>query len=280
MTNRILINAGPTDRGAHRLETFARCPQLFAYKYVLKLEMPRTMPLVRGSLGHVGLAHVYARRLARAKKLDPEMYWEPHQAIDLAVPEHGQLGQKLAPLAKEALTAYEEYWDSEVSEIVAVEHPIATTVGGYRYTGRIDLILKDRFGRYTVVDHKFTSQIARKTEERYILALQFLGLSHIGSQLFGTHFNGVQVNLVGCGADFKFKRVPVEPAPDALSRFPDTVRDIEEGITRLMQSGRDPWAWPRNHSELMCLHTYGKCDGWQLCRWGKSALGTAEFFDD
>lgn len=56
-----LINAGPSERGWHRIESVMRCPRLYAWEHSGLIERQISEPLARGSLIHVGLAHHYQR---------------------------------------------------------------------------------------------------------------------------------------------------------------------------------------------------------------------------
>src|SRR5512142_2081746 len=95
---KILLNTGPSPRGAHRLETILTCPQLYAYLHVLKLDLGDRTPLVRGSLGHVSLAHHYVQLRAVQRGEDPAAFYEPHVAIDQAALTFGDMGVSLAPV--------------------------------------------------------------------------------------------------------------------------------------------------------------------------------------
>lgn len=78
---RILLDSGPSVRGWHFHEDFLRCPQLWAYRVKLRLVFPSTVPLVRGSLFHLGVAHYGARLYLAQNGLDVGLVHEPHEAM-------------------------------------------------------------------------------------------------------------------------------------------------------------------------------------------------------
>ena len=49
-----LLDAGPSERGWHRIETAARCLRLFAWTQVVGKTFPATEPLIKGSLLRIG----------------------------------------------------------------------------------------------------------------------------------------------------------------------------------------------------------------------------------
>src|SRR5690348_7528301 len=120
MTNtpgKILINTGPSERGWHRLESYLRCPQLYAWGYgrggrveeqgaAFADRFPASNPLVRGSIGHAGLAHVYARLKAVQEGRDPDDYYLPTKAMELVAATFGERGARMLPIAREAVKGY------------------------------------------------------------------------------------------------------------------------------------------------------------------------------
>jgi hypothetical protein len=285
--NKILINAGPSERGWHRLEAVLRCPQLYAWGYGRKAaesegsRFPPTFPLVRGSIGHVGLAHLYERlRRVQIGEGYSDLY-SPSEAMRLVADSFGSIGEEGHGPAARAVKKYAQRYGSEPFTIVGVEEPIETVFLGWRYTARADLIFRDRAGRVWIMDHKFVGKIESKVYRRYLLSGQFLGLAHLGSRLYGTDFGGIRVNLIGC-ADGKFERFTPEPAPWMLQKFPDVVREAEERIAyveRCLVEGRPIPASPSEHT---CMGSYGECPAFEFCRWGASipSLGSAEIDTD
>jgi len=285
---KVLIDTGPSRRGWHRLEAHLRCPQLFAWGYgqagstnpetaqASRRQFPPTPPLVRGSIGHVGLAHLYARLRAVQTNIDPNLFHLPTEAMGLVADSFGELGDEMLPVATRVLIAYAKHFSHEKWKILAVEQEEETTFHGYLYTARVDLEYEDRAGKIWFVDHKVVSKLEAKVLDRYTLSGQILGLSHLGARKHGDRFGGVQLNLLGVNPISFIRHVP-DPAPWLLERFPDLVKLAEEGISRTEDLLRQKLTVPASPSEFTCYNSYGRCPAHGLCRWGVETSGRAIF---
>lgn len=269
-----LLNAGPSERGWHRLQDALRCPQLFAYHHVLGLSGNRAV-LVRGSLGHIGLAHHYTRMRDQQAGRQSDVAPVPDAMAALAK-EFGQLGQEMLPVASAAVETYLERFRTERIRVEMVEEQVKATVAcdpiapgrSFLFTQRLDLAFRDRSGRVWISDHKFVARPTRGTAERYTLSGQFLGFQWFGQRLWGREFGGVLVNLVGCTPPYHVERARLAAAPGMLARLPQIVVDAELVIERLRD--RDPWQYPCAANEITCAQVYGdRCEFWDLCQWGK-----------
>lgn len=273
----ILINSGPSDRGFHRLESWLRCPQLYAWGYGRKgaARFPPRLPLVRGNLVHVGLAHSYARAKAVQEGRDPADYYPPLEAVELASREFPpDLVEQASLVVPKVLRAYVQHYGTEPYRIVAVEEQREMEFFGYRYTARVDLEIEDAGGKVWWLDHKTCNKIESKVFDRYTLSGQFLGLQHLGFKVWGEKFGGVLLNLLGCAGTPTFAREAIEAAPWALERFPWIVKHAEEGIaaTEALLARGEPV--PMAVSEHVCMTSYGRCPAHDLCR-----LGDLTFID-
>lgn len=285
--DRVLLDAGPSEKGWSRIETITRCQQLAAYRHKIGLSVGiNAMPLLRGSMGHIGLAHHYARLRARQQGQDPERFYTVEEAVRLLAAQpagaegarnHGKnvaMWEAQVPLVLAALQAYlREYGTNEKMEIMLVEEVLTANVGGHAYTQRADLVARGRDGLVKVFDHKFVGSLRGKSAaDLYTLSGQFLGFSLFGRSLWGERFSGVFGNFIGWnnGENFTFLRKPPELAPFAESCHPLAVKDAEEEWARLEAEGRDPWLYPKKLNPQLCRGLFGKCPGWELCRWGPS----------
>jgi hypothetical protein len=231
---------------------------------------PPTPPLVRGSLAHVGLAHLYARWKASIEGSDPEVFYRPHEAMRIVSEKWPPLGAELLGPVTELLKAYCARYPKETFKVVGVEKLLemkfSAKIAGFPvelpYTARADLIYEGRDGKTWILDYKCVGKIEGKSTPRYILSGQFLGLQHLGFHTYGDRFGGVVVNLLGMQGP-TFHREPIAPAPLALEKFPLTVQRAEEGIARLEKEEA-----AGSFSEFTCMTPYGACPAFQICRFG------------
>lgn len=264
-----LIDTGPSRRGWHRLERALRCMQDYADHVILGYR-DESDPLVRGTLGHVGMAHYYQRLFATQHGYSPDAFYTPVEAVALKAQQMGAIGEKHLPKIQAAVAEYERRFAQERLEIVAVEQEVEMYFGPHLVTQRLDLVVKDRAGKLWTWDHKFVGAIYDKTVARYALSGQFLLMNYMGRHVFGDAFGGVRLNLIAVDK-LQFIRESPPPSPDALQRFPQCVADAEALIASC--EGRDPTNYPRANSELVCMTPYGFCPCYERCRWGRSATG-------
>lgn len=269
--SKILLDAGPSERGWHRIETAARCLRFFALRESGAVPFPESEPLIRGSLVHIGLAHIYARKQAADSGNDPEKYYSPMDAILKLAEKNGPAWEGLVDHCCDMVNAYRLRWgDDKKWKVISVEEELRATLRRkWLYTQRADLIVEDEHGKVWIVDHKTAYRIASVTLSPHILDGQMLGYQMFGRKRFGKRFGGVIINRITTRAPFAFDRSLLEPAPDALSRFVGNLCDVEEMIERY--EGRPPMEWPGTYSNMICTHKYGKCDAFEQCQWGVSS---------
>lgn len=280
------LNAGSSGEwGWHATEVALRCPQLYAYHYRCgegaRLDGDRGA-LVRGSLVHQGLAHHYIRLQSAQMFQDPEEWMDPVSAIQRCAEELEARGEKsraghYVESATNIVLDYIDHYRSEFLEVLAVEEVFSAEIAGRKFTQRLDLVGRRSDGKVYVFDHKTTGFYSAKLPERYTLSGQFLGMASFGQQVYGADFGGVIINALACGAASSstargattFVRAPPNPAPNAQRLFTISVQHARERIEALDASGMDPWQWPKVLSEQVCVTAYGKCEAFDLCRWGR-----------
>ena len=279
------LDAGSSGEwGWHATEIALRCPQLFAYHYRCHgADMAGDRAaLIRGSLVHQGLAHYYARLREAQMFGDPEAWATPEDAIiECAARLASREGDTNAPSFVQSATNivldYIDHYRAETLEVISVEEVFTSEIAGRKFTQRLDLVGRRGDGKIYIFDHKTTGFYSAKVPERYTLSGQFLGMASFGQRLFGEEFGGVIINALACGAasaptergKTTFTRVPPNPAPNALRLFTISVQHARERIEELDRQGVDPWRWPKVLSEQVCVTAYGKCEGYELCRWGE-----------
>lgn len=286
MTIPILIDTGPSPRGWHRIEAFLTCPMRYYWKRQIRLaaeaaplapEGVTSDPLIRGTLGHVFMAHHYARLVAVERGLNPEQFYSPSDAAQIVAERYGEAGARLLVDAARGYAAHQRAYTVERFDVVGIEKLMETWFAGsgapdprgWWYTARADLIVRMKdTGKIWIIDHKFVGRInPQSTFQRYTNSGQFLGLRHLGIRAYGADFGGCIVNAVACDGSQQCVRREVESAPFALSRFPDQVAMAENKIRDLEQMPVS--AWPMAMSEIACFTPYGACDFLQRCRWGQ-----------
>jgi hypothetical protein len=228
--------------------------------------MEPTFPLVRGTLGHVMLAHYYAQRACIERGEDPAQFYSPLEASQIVAERHGTLGDEGRRAALTGFERYRKVYAAESFEVIGIEKLLSTHFEGFLYTARADLIWRASTGKIWICDHKFVGRIEDKTFARYQLSGQFFGLHHLGLATYGRDFGGVLINVVGCN-DGKCERSAPRPSPWALGRFPKNVANAERRIRDLEAAG-DVSLWPMATSEYTCMTPYGPCDFVEKCRWG------------
>ncbi len=269
MTERRILVTGPSPRGWHRLQQVLECPAKYAWGYLdpNKQEKERD-PLVKGSLIHLGLAHYYQRQMERQQGRDPDLYYTAEEAIRLYADIAQGLSAKWADLACKVVATYLQKHGHENWEILAVESLADGQIGGHRFTGRFDLVYRDRRGRIWVVDHKTTTRFNSQQRKFYSISGQMLGYRTLAHQRYGADLAGIRLNMIQHTGEIKFQRFDVSPAPHMLREFPKTVQFAEKMITEHTARSKDPRDWPMVNSELVCWHRYGACPHLEKCKWG------------
>tara|TARA_R110000737_G_scaffold57417_3_gene82709 strand:+ start:195 stop:938 length:744 start_codon:yes stop_codon:yes gene_type:complete len=242
--------------------------RLFALRESGIAPFPESEPLIRGSLAHIGLAHIYARKQEVDAGRDPNIYYTPMDAILKLAEKNGGQWLTLVDLCCDMVNAHHLNWGDDNSwKVISVEEELRATLRGkWLYTQRADLIVEDKAGKVWIVDHKTAFRIASKTLSPHILDGQMLGYQMFGRARFGKDFGGVVINRITTRAPFKFDRSLLEPAPHALSTFVSNICDIEGMIENYKD--RPPMDWPGVFSNMICSHKYGKCDAFEQCQWG------------
>lgn len=301
-TGHILLNAGPSEAGAHRQELFRMCEQKFFARLFAKLaleiavaneadrveEAPEAESekkhLVIGSLVHIGLAHLYARIMQWQNAQDIELYYAPETAVEMLADQNPTWWTHVG-ISVDILRAYQAFWPNDHTRfrIVAVEQVIRAHVGaddprvreicgpeGFIYTQRMDLALEDVARRVYIWDHKGMGHMRGKEERTFALSGQFLGYQTLGHLVWPGRFGGVLANIFERKAEKpRFKRVPPLSAPFALQCFKQNLIETELDIRRKMaEPPRDPWHYRKAFSEQVCKTIYGECEHWEKCRQG------------
>jgi hypothetical protein len=296
-----MLDAGQSERGWHRLSMALKCPQLHAYKEILKLTMPETDPLVRGSLCHQGLAHLYRRVQALQEGEDPDQWYDPVTAMQLFAEQQdarptsrthdGTRGVKhpdSIPYAKhlqdctDAVQGYSDFWVGyEDYRILGVEIELRALVPEsgwsldpltteFLITQRADLVVEDPDGYVYYIDHKTRGRKDNRAIRAYSRSGQFQGYQNFGRNAHGRKWGGNIINFITFGSkSYSYEREVPDIRPWRVQCFPDTVRYGERIVQDMEKMGVDPWKWPKvNVDNGCCEHRYGPCPAADWCDYG------------
>jgi hypothetical protein len=280
-----LIHTGPSPHSGHKIDKFIRCPQLYAYAELMhptpvpRMESPA---LIKGSLGHVGLAHYYRRKQALAQGEDLNQWWEPMRAIEERGTKEGGSWPDFISLAQTTVAAYIREMDGQNIEVVGVEDNLQTEVTFQRQkwplTRSADLIVKVG-AVHRIIDHKFVGRLNSRTVMRYALSGQFLDYAILGREKWGDGFDGAWINFIEWptgGATPTLRQVRAPSAPHAVAARANQLSMAYAGRAELERREVDPWDYPKRLHEQICNSPYGVCDAVELCRWGKIASPVEE----
>lgn len=279
----ILISTGSSGEwGAHGTEDATRCMRLVALRKS-GFDFSMADALVRGSIGHVGLAHHYARKWARENGENEESFYPPKEAMRLEAEKLG--GTKFLSLLSGLYDYYAQTYEKEVVEVVSLEEvysaeiPRLFDVNGvaygnsatrpppWKHTQRIDLVARERDGKIYLWDHKFLAEpTADGVVETYSLSVQFVGLQYLGRLHFGKEFGGVRVNAIG-HRNGKLVRELIPPAPGALKNFPYVIDEARRRVEFWKKADPSGESWPKALSETVCKNQYGICGAFKHCKW-------------
>ncbi len=136
-------------------------------------------------------------------------------------------------------------------------------------TRRIDLVTRDRSGRYYIWDHKHQASVsADSSATAYAIDGGFAAFRIMGKQLYGEAFGGLTLNLISSTQPGKVARAMVPATPHRDAHFAKWLWWAEHQIAQLDLT-TDPWEWPKAQNELSCYGRYGPCAGLNLCSLGR-----------
>lgn len=294
----IYLDTGPSERGAHRIMTAAKCLRQYAYDVADKHgpQMPKSPALMTGSMIHLMLAHRYALKafkdgadtLAAADrvitKAESGNILTPEQALqEFVFRDSTGAAEQFYPLVLKMYQDYDTKYGTERNWIViGVElqyrvHLPRLPSKISLYTQRADLVVRDRLtNKVYFVDHKKAYEISTKTAAQYILHGQFLGYAKLGQKFYGKDFGGNILNRISPGPPTKFARTPIDAAPKAVADYVANVVAIERLVDWTAQEYGSPLVspdkWPASFSEEVCYGKYGKCKYFDRCRFGGGTI--------
>ena len=270
----IMLNAGQSPFGWHRMQAFMQCPTKYYHSYVPGEHRYTDSPsLIVGSLLHTGLAHRYAIQ----KSLDAEEkhdYYDPLEAMKKQASEEGDVWIDYMDKVVDVYTKYISddgtlFWENDL-EVLFVEDVFTLTIEGYDLTLRADLVIQSKkSGLVYFVDHKTSSFIRAQTTQGYQSSGQFIAYQVLGEKLWGDKFGGLVVNYLQHGG-FRAKTPKVVFKQEIIKRSQSHMDNFAPSILfyrRLLEHYEDKELrhYPRVQSEFTCMHKYGACDHYDKC---------------
>lgn len=145
-----------TDFRGSETTDFQRCPKRYDYAWVQNLEpKQRNEKLTIGSAIHKFLELLYSGKDVREAVRQSGDYIVEH-ALHM---EHHEYVEMI-DLHSAICFHYAQHYANCDWEVVAVEMPFRVHLEGHlHYTGTIDLLVKDKDGKYWLVDHKTTASL-------------------------------------------------------------------------------------------------------------------------
>jgi len=251
-------NTGPSAAGYHRLAQFVRCPQMFAYRWILGLRDP-----IEGEATGTGTV---LHELLRA--------WYLGLTTDAGLEGLAERYQRFVPRALELFERYCKEYPTEEWEVLDAEREIEVALNECRLTRRLDLIVLWR-GRVYVVDHKTAGRVASRIKSAFLdwsLATQEIAGEAVLPGMYGAEWGGFILNVIGTGeGGAEFRRQVIRFPPHFLATIPRSMYWYLQRIDAL--AGTDPWCYPRSGA---CEGRYGMCEYLDLCRFGRVAEGQYE----
>lgn len=304
MTDKILIDPGPSEAGWHRIQSVLKCPTL----YNLSKDIPweDSDPLVKGSLLHVGLAHLFRHKQRTDKGKTTDKWYNPVEAvIELARrnKDKGPLWAKHVPQVLAVLAQYQIFWAGDTHwRVIAVEKELRVyitdterwehceDIGGklwtkaetmawmvlsddevnpftpakYLYTQRADLIVQDRKTGMVYI-------VDHKTTSRAIgKSTRRFSMSgqFIGYRMFGILY--YKEAFGGVVVDRIKLSDPLEFQRAKLDRVVDSHAKLKTSIIqaeRLIREYQGKEHWPHALQETACW-AYGECQMFKVCQYG------------
>ena len=280
-----LINTGTSGELGMSSMSLMLCPRRWARRYRLRLQDEAALPLLRGTLLHVGAAHYYRRRQALEQREDPERWYEPETAMELV--RDLDADYRGEPFDA-AITAFRGFITSKFARfagrVLGVEIPVDFTyypppdmVEPLRLRpelvkARVDLLISLSDSRTVhTPDHKCVNQANSGKAYEYATTLQFLHMEVLGQasaeqwRADGLRWGGAILNLIQADGH-KQLQPPLPDRSEMIRRMPLTVCYARAKIRELDESGLDPKEWPMTIGQQTCKDRYSPCSHLSFCQ--------------
>lgn len=281
-----VINTGPSEWSGHGVDAFSHCRQYWRLRYGGENSPYRTdsdqPALVKGTLFHVGLAHLYARRQARQLGNDPTAFLPPAAAVEALAASRAPVWRDYVPAILYALDAYRRYWEEEDRNltILGVERTFQLAGLPQPHTRSEDLVYQAADGLVYFCDHKTTARLTSDAVEQYSLDGTFLDGELIGRQTFGAQWGGMILNMIELPKDtdgaVRVYRRPIGASPAALAQraadLAEVYDDLQRAVADELLGNKDAYAWRKSTNGKACRRGNFLCAGFQTCRFGPTEI--------
>jgi PD-(D/E)XK nuclease superfamily len=264
-----------------KVETFHLCPRKYAYRFeehLVPIDRKRDSALMFGGAIHKSLESLYkgtgfekvdcplgpcnhcrGNQIPRMSALFLANYNDdPEDPREIRTVDRGL----------EMLAYYVTKWGRESFKVLAVEKSFDITLStehsvGFKYIGRIDLIVRDDRTLMTV-DHKTTTRFGTVFVAGFKLSGQFTGYMRGASNLLG----GEPIHTAMANAlrittkieDGSFDRIYTYRSPEEFDTWENEVRHVASEIQRMRETG----FWPKS-APFACGAYNRICEYYPLC---------------
>jgi len=275
--------AGGSKFGSSKVKTLLSCPREYALQESGVRSAKPVAAFDVGTLVHLGLETYYRllmkHQAGHSDVGSDDYFWGGHlefanQAIEsLDVVAESEGWDDVYQQVVACLEAYfDAYWRRDRWTIVAVEEGLCwdgeqLSEGHphhFRYSSRLDLVIKDGDGLW-LVEHKTAKTISASLLDHYSMDLQIMGHQWLWEHCVNTAkygvASGVLVNLITKHKQPRVDRVKVSPSADHLREFEAMMRTIP-----IRREHYESMGWPKSLSHCAgSARGYGKCSYYTLC---------------
>ncbi len=193
-----------------KLNQFERCPRQYKFNYIDKVPVEKevTIELFIGSLMHRVLEKLYSARMLDKVLTKDEFLglydaeWDTAPIEQLKVTGDIMHADDFVKHGRTALGVYyDTYQPFEDGKTIAVEQRVDFTIDegrGFKMTGIIDRIARQKDGSIDIIDYKYQRGIPRKDDLKRNpqMALYQTGLYQLAAQQNWLGFENVQIRMI------------------------------------------------------------------------------------
>ena len=216
-----------------RLMSYMTCPRKEYYQYRIQdvgicSNEPESY-FVEGEFGHYALKFFYKNRTMLKENMVKRIA-KMFESMGAITPEYEQeLRQDLSAMVG-ACHAYKVQYKRDFNdyEVLFVEKPFKIILGGYEFSGKLDIGLKDKAsGTCGFMEHKFLSQFSLSNFTNLPLNIQQLVYSHGFKEITGEYPSWYRWNIIKKSA---LRRKGTKPAKGMAVANPENLLEFENRV--------------------------------------------------